>query len=280
MIESIVEYQFLQNAITASILASIICGIMGVIIMERKLVMMSGGIAHASYGGIGLGYYLGIEPIYGAFLFSICASLGVGFIHKRTPSSPDILIGLFWSMGMAVGILLIAFTPGYPPDITSYLFGDILTVQRAELPLLIGLTLVIVLTIMIFFNYWKAFLFDEEFVFVKGVNTTIFEYVLFLLIAMSVVVLIRVVGIILVLALFSAPPALARMFTADFKNLIFLAIIIGAFFCISGLWISYHIEIPSGAVIVLLSGISYFTASLVKMSLYKNRSQKLNSYES
>ena len=125
LIKALFEYQFLQNALFASVFASIVCGIIGVIIVEKKLVMMSGGIAHTSYGGVGLGYLMGFEPIIGAFLFSICAALGIGFIKRKGGARSDVVIGLFWSLGMALGILFIALMPGYPPDLSSYLFGNI-----------------------------------------------------------------------------------------------------------------------------------------------------------
>lgn len=264
LIRAIFEYQFLQNAFIASILASVVCGIIGVIVVEKKLVMMSGGIAHTSYGGVGLGYLLGFEPIIGAFLFSICAALGIGFIKRKAGGHSDVIIGLFWSFGMALGILFIALMPGYPPDLTSYLFGSILSVTRSDLYLMIILTVVVTLVIFILFSDWKAYLFDEEFAFILGIKTAFLEYLLLIIIAMTIVVLIRVVGIILILALLTAPAAIAGMLTSRLKGRMIYAIIFGNIFCILGLWISYMMNIASGASIVILLVISYFLSYIFK----------------
>lgn len=263
MLHSIFEYQFIQNAIVASLLASIVCGIIGVIIVEKKLVMMSGGIAHTSYGGVGLGYLLGFEPIIGAFFISILAAFGIGFIQRKGGTRSDVVIGLFWSLGMALGILFIALMPGYPPDLSSYLFGSILSVTRADIYLMAILTVILVFVIAILFNYWKSYMFDEEFAYILGIKTTFLEYLLFILIAMSIVVLIRVVGIILILALFTAPPAIAELLSKNLKMRMILSIFMGSLFCLVGLFASYVLNIASGAFIVILSAISYLIVYLV-----------------
>ncbi len=258
MLEALFKYQFLQHAVLAGILASIVCGLIGVIIVERKLVMMSGGIAHTAYGGVGLGYLLGFEPIIGAFLFSVGAALGIGYINKKGGTEADVVIGLFWSVGMALGIFFIALMPGYPPDLSSYLFGSILSVTQFDLYLMIGLTLMVVFVVVVFFNHWKAYLFDAEFAAILGVNITMLEYGLLILVAMTVVVLIRVVGIILVIALLTAPAASAGMLSANFRNRMIIATLLGIVFCLAGMWASYQLNIASGATIVILSVGCYF----------------------
>lgn len=255
---SIFEYQFVQNAIIAGVLASIVCGIIGVIIVEKKLVMMSGGIAHTSYGGIGLGYLLGFEPIYGAFFISVLAALAIGYIKRNGSTRSDVVIGLFWSLGMALGILFIALMPGYPPDLSSYLFGSILSVTKSDLRIMSVFTFIVVLLVAILFDYWKSYMFDEEFAYILGIKTAFLEYLLFVLIAISVVVLIRVVGIILVLALFTAPPAIAEFLSNNLKSRMIISILIGSIFCIGGLYLSYMLNIPSGASIVIFAAVSYF----------------------
>ncbi len=279
MIKALFEYHFLQNALLAGILASIVCGIIGVIIVEKKLVMMSGGIAHTSYGGVGLGYLLGFEPIIGAFLFSICAALGIGYIKRKGGVRSDVIIGLFWSLGMALGILFIALMPGYPPDLSSYLFGNILSVTKSDLYLMVCLTLIVTLVIVSLFNNWKAYLFDEEFASIIGIRTAFLEYLLLVLIAMTVVVLIRVVGIILVLALLTAPAAMAGMLTSNLKSRMIYSVLFGSIFCIAGLWISYEMNIASGAVIVILSVICYhliYTMRLIYIKLKRKKIAKAN----
>jgi zinc transport system permease protein len=269
MINAILKYPFLQHAVFSALLASIACGIIGTIIVEKKLVMMSGGIAHTAFGGVGLGYFLGIEPMIGALVFSITSALSITTIKRKTNTNSDSLLGMFWSMGMALGILFIAFTPGYPPDMTSYLFGDILYVSSIDIKIMLILDLIVVITIISLFNTIKAFLFDEEFSSTLGINTVFLEYLLFILIALTVVVLIRVVGIILIIALLTTPPAIAKQFTFDLKKLMLFSIILGMFFCLTGLWISYTLGIPSGASIILLAVITYFIVSVGKNIIKK-----------
>lgn len=280
MINALFEYQFLQNAFIASILASIVCGIIGVIVVEKKLVMMSGGIAHTAYGGVGLGYLLGFEPIIGAFLFSISAALGIGVIKRRGGVQSDIIIGLFWSLGMALGIVFIALMPGYPPDLNSYLFGNILSVTKQDLYLMIILSFLVVFIVIALFNDWKAYLFDEEFASIIGIKTAFLEYLLLVLVAMTVVVLIRVAGIILVLALLTAPSAMASIFSKKLKRRMILAIIFGMFFCISGLWISYKLNIASGACIVILSVGCYFLIYVTRVVQIKMKRKNIATKQS
>jgi zinc transport system permease protein len=275
MIKAILEYQFLRNALLSGILASIVCGMIGVIVIEKKLVMMSGGIAHTSYGGVGLGYLLGFEPIIGAFLFSVGAAVGIGYINRKGGASSDVIIGLFWSLGMALGILFIALMPGYPPDLSSYLFGNILAVTSLDLRLIATLTVIVTVIIVAFYNDWKAYLFDAEFAAIIGVKTTFLEYLLLILIAMAVVVLIRVVGIILVLALLTAPAASAAMLTTDLKKRMVYSALLGIVFCTVGLWISYEMNIASGAAIVILSVLCYFLFYMVRAIRTRRRRKEL-----
>ena len=263
MLSALLEYRFLQYALISGILASIVCGVIGVIIVEKKLVMMSGGIAHTAYGGVGLGYLLGFEPIIGAFVFAVLAALGIGRISRKGGARTDVIIALFWSFGMALGILFIALRDGYPPDMSSYLFGSILSVTRMDLYLMLALTALVLFVIVLFYNNWKAYLFDPEFAYVLGIKTTVLKYLLLVLVAMTVVVLIRVVGIILVLALLAAPAATAAMFTQDLKKRMALSGAFGIVFCFFGLWLSYGLNIASGASIVMLSVVCYLIALLI-----------------
>ncbi|MFW6389803.1 MAG: metal ABC transporter permease [Halanaerobiales bacterium] len=264
MIDSLFQYNFLQNALYSAIMASIICGIIGTIIVEKNLVMMSGGIAHTSFGGVGLGYYLQIEPIIGGLLFAIISAAAIVGIRRNTGTNSDALIGIFWSVGMALGILFISFMPGYPPDLTTYLFGDILTVSSLDLRYIFVITVFVLFFIMSFFNYWKAYLFDEEFLKVKGVNIKLMDYFLFILIALSIVVIIRVVGIILAITLLTAPASIARLYTDDLKFMMVASIAFGILFNLLGLIIPYNLDIASGAAIILLAAGTYFGLILIK----------------
>ncbi|MCY6371982.1 metal ABC transporter permease [Clostridium ganghwense] len=277
MIRAFMEYAFMRHAVLGIILASIVCGIIGTIIVEKKLVMMSGGIAHTAFGGIGMGYFLGIEPIIGALVFAVLSSLGIAKINRSTNTNSDTLIGMFWSLGMALGILFIAFTPGYPPDMTSYLFGDILKVSSMDITVMIILDIIVVSIISLLFNYFKAYLFDNEFTSIIGVNTVFLEYLLYMLIACAIVVLIRVVGIILIIALLTVPPATAKQFTYDLKKIMIISSLLGIVFGFSGLIISYYFNIASGASIIIVAVGSYIVISTLKnkFRIIERRSNKI-----
>ncbi|HJJ46799.1 MAG TPA: metal ABC transporter permease [Methanocorpusculum sp.] len=253
----IFTHEFLQNALIASLLASIVCGIIGVIIVERKMVMIGGGIAHTAYGGVGLGYLVGFPPMLGAFLVAILAAFGIGFTKRREKVQTDVMIALFWSLGMALGIVFIGLVPGYPPNMNSYLFGNILSVTRTELLLMLGLTVLVVFVVVILFQDLKAFMFDVQFAVIRGIQTTFLEYLLLVLIAITVVVLIRVAGIILVIALLAAPAASASFLSHNLIKRMILATIFGIAFCWAGLMMSYHLNIESGAFIVILAVVCY-----------------------
>ncbi len=267
MIETILKYNFLQNAIMAAVLASIACGVIGVYIMEKKLVMMSGGIAHTAFGGIGLGYFLKVEPIFTALGVSVIAALAVAALKRKAMTDSDLLIGMFWSLGMALGVVFIAMTPGYPPDIASVLFGNILAVSRSDLRLILGLDILVLATVYAFFQAFKAYIFDEEFASVAGVPVRALEYLMYVLVAVTVVVMIRVVGIILVIALLTAPPAIAKQFTYDMKKIMALSVLLGIGFCFTGLWVSYTVRLASGASIVMVAVGAYALVSLVRFGL-------------
>lgn len=260
MIEAIFKYTFLQNAFLAALFASVVCGIVGTIIVEKKLVSFSGGIAHVSFGGIGLGYFLGIEPIFGGIGFAVLAALGVAQIRKRSNTNEDTLISMLWAAGMALGILFIALTPGYPPEMTSYLFGDILTVNSVYLKVIMILGLVTLLIVFSLYNYWKIYLFDEEYARIMGIRTGGLEFVLFLMVSVSIVILIKVVGIILSIAMLTAPPAIVKLFTNRLSRVMIGASLLGVLFNMAGLALSYRMNIPSGATIILLAVSSYLLA--------------------
>lgn len=263
MIFDLLGYRFMQYALIAAVMASLVCGVIGVIIVEKKLVMMTGGIAHASYGGVGLGYLLGFEPILGAFVFAVGASLGIGAIKNRNSGSSDIVIGLFWALGMALGIFFIGLMPGYPPTITTYLFGNILSVTTFDLILMGILTLVVLLVIFVFFQDWKAHLFDPEFTKLSGKKTGLLENVLLILIGLSVVVLIRVVGIVLVIALLTAPAATAKLVSRRLTSRMGWSILFSLLYSVTGLLLSTKIAIASGAMIVFFSIFGYAAVGIV-----------------
>jgi zinc transport system permease protein len=253
----LLQYQFMKNALASAVLASILCGIIGTIIVEKKLVSMSGGIAHTTYGGIGLGFLLGIEPLIGGIGFALAAAFGISYIQRKTTTGSDTLVGMFWAVGMGLGVVFVAMTPGYPPDMTTYLFGDILTVSSGFVGIMIGWTLWTVLFTAALYPYLKAYLFDEEHAQILGFQTRNLEYLLYAMIALSIVFLIKVVGIVLAIALLTIPPATAKNFSFDLKKIMIYSILIGCMTSIGGMLLSYMYNIPSGATIILLSIVLY-----------------------
>ena len=260
----LLQYEFIRNAIAAGILASVACGIIGVYVVVKRIVFISGGIAHASFGGVGLGYYLGINPILGVLPFSIASALSMGLVSKRSRLPEDTAIGILWALGMSIGIILVSLTPGYAPDLMTYLFGNILTVPFSDIVLMLILDAVILVVVYSFYKEFLALCFDEEFATVRGVAAERLYLVLLCLIALTVVVLIRVVGVILVIALLTIPAAMSRQFTSNLKKMMVLSITFGAVFSSGGIWLSYMFDVPSGATIVLVMSVVYLLYSLLK----------------
>ena len=260
MIE-ILQYEFMVNALAAALLAAVACGIIGVYVVVKRIVFIGGGIAHASFGGIGLGYLIGIEPVLCAIPFSIASAIAIGEVSRRAKLAEDTAIGIIWAMGMALGIVFISLTPGYAPDLFSYLFGNILTVPRSDLSVMLLLDVIIIVVVCLLYKEFLAITFDEEFATVIGVPAHKLYLVLLCLIALTVVLLIRVVGVILVIALLTIPAAVSRRFTNDLKKMMLLSIFFAASFAITGLYLSYLFDLPSGSMIVLVSGIVFLISS-------------------
>lgn len=244
------SYDFFLKAFLAAVFASISCGIVGSYIVSRRIVFVSGGITHASFGGIGLAFLLGFNPLLGAVLFAVMSALGIQFFTKVAHVREDSSIAIWWSLGMALGIIFVFLTPGYTPNLMSYLFGNILTVTISELIWMFALNVLIILFFVLFFRKILYIAFDEEFAKAAGLPVTLFNYLTITLIALTVVLNIRVVGIILILSLLTIPQASANLFTKDFRKMLILSSLFAFVGTISGLFISYYLDIPSGAAII------------------------------
>jgi zinc transport system permease protein len=244
------NYEFFQKAFLAAVFASISCGIIGGYIVSRRIVFISGGITHASFGGIGLAFFLGFNPLLGAVLFAVMSALGIQFFTKVAEIREDSSIAIWWSLGMALGIIFVFLTPGYTPNLMSYLFGNILTVTVSELWWMFALNVVIIAFFILLFRKILYIAFDEEFARAAGLPVALFNYLTMTLIALTVVLNIRVVGIILILSLLTIPQATANLFTKDFKRLLIFSCVFAFIGTISGLFISYFLNIPSGAAII------------------------------
>ena len=251
----IFQYEFMRNALAAGLLASVACGIVGVYVVVKKIVSMSGSIAHASFGGIGLGYLLKFSPVLGAMLFALLSAITMGLVTRKTKLPEDTATGILWALGMALGVIFIGLTPGYAPDLMSYLFGNILTVPASDIYLMAALDVIIVALAIAFYKEFLLLSFDEEFGTVVGMPVNGLYLLLLCMVALTVVVLIRVVGMILVIAMLTFPAALARQFTHDMQKMMLLAVVFGMVFTFGGLWLSYVLNLASGATIILLSGL-------------------------
>lgn len=257
------HFEFMRNALLVGLLVSIACGVIGTYVVVKRIVFISGGISHTAYGGIGLGYYLGFNPMLGATIFTVLAALGMGLV-QRSRQRDDTIIGVMWAAGMAVGIIFVKLSPGYAADLMSYLFGSILTVPVRDILYIFLLDLLIIGIVYRYFDEFKAVAFDEEFARVSGLKTDFFNLLLLFLVALTVVVMIRAVGIILVIALLTIPPAIAGQFSHRLKGMMMLSVLLGIVFTSAGLYLSYLFDLPSGATIILVAAAGYILTLLCK----------------
>ena len=257
------HYEFFINAIWASLLTAITCGIIGTYIVSRRIVFISGGISHSSFGGLGIGYYLGINPIIGAAVFSVLTALGIEALSRKTELREDSLIGMMWSFGMAVGIIFIFLTPGYASNLLGFLFGNILTVSKLDLFMMAILTMAVILVFVALFKEILFLSFDREFAETQGIPVSSISNLLIALVALTIVINIRTTGTIMVISLLTIPQATANIISQDFKRVIFLSIGFAFLSSILGLFLSYYLNIPSGAAIILFSIILYILVKSV-----------------
>lgn len=253
----ILHYTFFQNALLGSLFASIACGLIGTYIVTKRLVFISGGITHASFGGIGLGVFFGFPPILSAAVFSVLSAFGVEWLSKRKDMREDSAIAVFWTLGMAVGIIFSFLSPGFAPDLSSYLFGNILTINRSDIYILVVLSAVMMLFFTLFLNPIIYVSFDREFARSQRIPVHLFEYILMMFIALTIVSCLRMVGIVLAISLLTIPQMTANLFTYRYKFIIVWSILIGYASCLGGLFISYAYNVPSGASIIFFSILIY-----------------------
>ena len=263
MIEAL-QYEFMRNALMAGFLASIICGVIGTLVVVNRIVFLSGGIAHASYGGIGLAFYLGIPYFIGTIGFALTAAMIMAFVTIRAEHRADTIIGVMWAVGMAIGIIFIDLTPGYHVDLMSYLFGSILAVPRQDLVLMAGVSGVIVLMTARLYNGFLSMSYDSEFAQLRGVPVKLLFFLMVGAISISVVILIRVVGLILVIALLTIPPFIAEKYVKSLYHMMVLSSILCVIFTMGGLWLSFTFNLTSGAAIIMLAGAVFFSSLVVE----------------
>lgn len=274
---NLLEYTFFQHALLGSLLASIACGIIGTYIVTRRLVFISGGITHASFGGIGLGLFAGISPLLSAAVFSVLSAFGVEWLSKRKDMREDSAIAVFWTLGMALGIMFSFLSPGFAPDLSAYLFGNILTITEVDLWLLGLLSVLLTGFFTLYIRPIIYIAFDREFARSQKIPVAFFEYTLMMFIALTIVACLRMVGIVLAISLLTLPQMTANLFTHNFKKIIGLSVVIGFLSCLGGLFISYHWKVPSGASIIFFSILIYAISKTGKsLSVYRKRKRKIN----
>ena len=256
MIEAL-QFEFMQNALVAGILVSIACGIVGTFVVINRIVFISGAIAHAAYGGIGIGYFFQFNPVLGALVFSVFSALGMGWLQRKFKERADTIIGVMWSIGMAIGIILIDLTPGYKTDLMGYLFGSILTVSKDSLVVIFALDILIVLLAIIFYEEILAISFDETFAIIRNLPVEAIYLGLMAAVALTIVMLMQVVGLIMVIALLTIPAAISGQYVKNIKLMIIFSSLLGSIFTTIGLALSYRFNLTSGATIILVAGITY-----------------------
>lgn len=276
---NLLQYTFFQHALLGSLLASIACGIIGTYIVTRRLVFISGGITHASFGGIGLGLYAGISPILSAAVFSVLSAFGVEWLSKRKDMREDSAIAMFWTLGMALGIMFSFLSPGFAPDLSAYLFGNILTITQTDLLMLGILAILLILFFTLFIHPIIYVAFDREFARSQGIPVVVLEYILMMFIALTIVSCLRMVGIVLAISLLTIPQMTANLFTNKFKRIIWLSIAIGYLSCLGGLLISYRLNVPSGASIIFFSILIYIACKNRKEPFQKETINQHTSME-
>lgn len=264
------QYAFFQHALIGALLICVLCGMVGTYIVTRRLLFVSGGITHASLGGVGLGIYLGIPPVLTAAVFAVGSALGIQWLSNRPGERQDSAISLIWTLGMSIGIMLAYITPGYGSDLTSFLFGNILMITQVDIFLLMAVTLLVAACFIIFFKpiLWIAF--DASYMKAQyGRCAAFVETLMMILIALAVVASVRLIGIVLVMSMLTIPQMTANLFTKKFSSMMWLSMPIGLLSCVGGFAISFYYEVPCGASIVAFAILLYGIVRSIKHFIRK-----------
>ncbi|BBM84827.1 metal ABC transporter permease [Candidatus Uabimicrobium amorphum] len=275
-ITALQEFAFLRYALIAGILASISCGIVGAFVVTKRISYLAGAISHFVLGGIGIARYLNIvhgwtflDPMYGAVIFALLAAIFIGYVRFWHKQREDTIIGVMWAVGMAVGVMFISQTPGYNEDLMTYLFGNILLVTAEDLRIIAVLDVIIVVLCIFFYRSLVAICFDEHFAKLRGIKVRRLYILLLCLTAMTVVLLVTVVGIVMVIALLTIPAGIASQFAKSLGQMMLLATLLSIVFVTSGLGVSYQYDVPSGATIIIISGIIYVISAVFSSSRFR-----------
>lgn len=261
------HFEFMRNAVLAGVLASVVCGIIGTLVVVNRIVFISGGIAHAAYGGIGLAVFMGWPFLPTTLAFTVAIGWVMAAVSLRARHRADTVIGVIWALGMAAGIILLDLTPGYNVNLMSFLFGSILTVPAEDLRAMAALTLGIAALVGLMYQPLLAMSYDEEFARIRGVPVTPLYFVLIGTLAVAVVMVIQVVGLILVIALLTIPPLIVERHCRSLATMMAASVALGVAFTLVGLWAAYALNLTSGATIILVAGLGFVVARLVEALL-------------
>ena len=263
MIE-IFSYSFFQYALLGSLFTAMTCGMTGAYVAARRLLFISGGITHASFGGVGLGFLLGINPVLTAVVFAAGSALGVEWLNRSQQMREDSAIAAVWSLGMALGVIFVFVTPGYAPNVSMYLFGNILTISSADLIWMGALAVVLSAIFALFSREISYIAFDREFAITQGLPVRLVEYGMMLMISFTIVLSIRMVGIMLLLSLLTLPAAIVNLFTSSFRKIVVWSMAVGFIACLAGLAGSYFLDVPSGAFIVVVLVVLFLVGRIIR----------------
>lgn len=260
----LLQHQFFQNALIGAFLASVVCGIIGTYVVIRRLVFISGGITHTSLGGIGIGVFFNLNPILSALVFSIFSAFGIEWLTSRQNIREDSAIGSLWSFGMAIGIIFMYLKPGTTQGLESYLFGNILAITSTDILWLSLLAITLICIFALFKHQILYTAFDEDFAKTRNIPVTFIKYAMMLFIAITIVLSIRIVGIVMLMSILTIPQMTANLFTSNFSKMILLSILINFMSCILGLLASTFLNVPSGASIIFMQVIVFFLCKGMK----------------
>jgi zinc transport system permease protein len=256
------QLEFVRNALIAGTLVSVVCGVMGTLVVVNRIVFLAGGIAHAAYGGIGLAFFMGWPYVAGTVGFSLVSAGIMAAVTLKAKHRADAMVGVIWAVGMATGIILLDLTPGYHVDLMSYLFGSILAVPASDLWQMAVMGITVIAIVTWYYNDFLAMSYDDEFARLRNVPVTFLYCLLLGMIAMTVVMIIRVVGLILVIALLTIPPFIAEKFTSSLRAMMVASSILSCLFTVAGLWLAYVFNVTSGAAIILVAATGFFASAL------------------
>jgi len=252
------SYTFMQNAFILTVLASVACGVVGSLITVNRMSSFTGSIAHASFGGLGLAYLVGIHPMIGATLFAVGSALGIGALSDRSKLGSDTAMAALWATGMAAGLVFIKLSGTYTADLMSWLFGSLMSVSKTDIFLTAALDLVVLGSVVFLYKEFVGISYDLEFTRIQGVPVWFIRGLFLVMAALTTIVLMKVTGLIMVIALLTIPAAIAEKFSNSLRKMMLLASVLSLLFSIAGLFLSWWLDLPSGPVIILLSSIVYF----------------------